>query len=141
MKKLTYVFLLVAGGLLAQSTTVPDIQKALTDAQTDAATMASQQAQIADQQAQIASLQAQVAVVQAINAACPGTCLAALANILAGATAGQYSAITLCCGPTTVPPTPSGSSVLYIFQPAAASVAVTNKDTAPATPATTVKQQ
>lgn len=97
--------LLLAIGIMAlgqsSSPTVGDVQKVLTDAQMDAAT--------------IANLQAQLVQVGAITTACPD-CLTALSTILAGATVGQYSGIELCCGPTTVPATPSGSFVLYIFQ-------------------------
>jgi hypothetical protein len=101
----TIILILVVGVLaIAQNTSVSDAQKVLADTQADAAT--------------IATLQGEVAQAGTIAAACP-SCLAALSSVLAGAPAGTYTGVEICCGPTTVPATPTGSYVLYIYQSAA----------------------
>lgn len=129
LRNIVLILALLAGTLAAQTApnAVADAQQTLTDVTNLTAQLASAQAQIVTAQAQLVAAQAKIATLtpQAAFSAqldlqCPD-CRAVISFVLASAP--TFTANWLCCGPTTVPPTPIdlGGSAMVIFIPTTAS--------------------
>lgn len=98
--------------LAAQTDPAVLAQQLLTAVQALEAQLATANTQIATQVGIITGLQAKAELGVLIDSTCP-TCRAVLTSTLAGKT--NQVAIQLCCGPTTVPPTPPSLPNGYIL--------------------------